>query len=309
MLSIEVERLTKSFSQFTVVDHLDFSIKRGEVFAFLGPNGAGKTTTIRMLSCLIAPTSGSAFVEGLDIAKEPLKVRAITGLLTENPSLYERLTALENMQFFAEAYGLADKADRDDKIREQLEFFGLWDRRNSRTASFSKGMKQKLAMARALVHNPPVLYLDEPTSALDPEASKEIRDLIERLSRREKHTVILCTHRLEEAERLADNVMIINKGKLVASGSPGKIRNSASGSPVVEITLAKESKRVESALKNSEGVKSLKVVGNVLRVELEERAKVQEIVRKAVLTGGAVLSVSSPKVSLEDAYLRIIKGD
>ena len=304
MNAIETKGLTKKFGQLTAVDSMDLTIKRGEIFALLGPNGAGKTTTIRMLSCLISPTQGTAAVEGLDIKEHPLEVRAVTGLLTENPSLYERLTAVENMEFFAEAYGLTDKTKRDKRIKELLEFFDLWERRNNRTATFSKGMKQKLAIARALIHNPPVLYLDEPTAALDPEASKEIRELIEKLSR-QKRTILLSTHRLEEAEKLADRVMIINKGKLVVAGTPNELRAAASGAPYVEIVLKRIDKKVIAAVKKPG--KSVEVSDDILRMKLAKGETIPAIVRKIVLAGGEIESVSSPKASLEDAYLKIMK--
>ncbi|OYT64666.1 multidrug ABC transporter ATP-binding protein, partial [Candidatus Bathyarchaeota archaeon ex4484_205] len=188
MFSVEAKNLTKRFGSLTAVDHLNFRVRRGEIFGILGPNGAGKTTTIRMLACLISPSEGSARVGEYDISKEPLKVRKIVGILTENPCLYERLTAYENMDFFGEAYGISDRRERKMRIRELLEFFGLWERRNDKVATFSRGMKQKLAIARALIHHPPILFLDEPTSNLDPESSKEVRELIERLSRSENST-------------------------------------------------------------------------------------------------------------------------
>ena len=201
MSSIEIEGLTKSFNSLVAVDHLTFKVEGGQVFGLLGPNGAGKTTTIRMLACLISPSEGSATVSGYKIDENPLAVRQTVGILTENPSLYEKLTALENMDFFAEAYNVSEPQEKAKRIRELLDFFDLWERRNDIVATFSKGMKQKLAIARALVHKPPILFLDEPTAGLDPESAKEVRDLIKMLSRREKHTILLYTHRLEDAER------------------------------------------------------------------------------------------------------------
>ncbi|MCJ7573154.1 ABC transporter ATP-binding protein, partial [Candidatus Bathyarchaeota archaeon] len=168
MPAIETVGLVKRFGSLAAVDGLSFEVEAGEIFGLLGPNGSGKTTTIRMLSCLIAPTEGQASVGGHDIRRDPLMVREIVGVLTENPSLYERLTAYENMEFFARAYGVADEAARAARIREVLEFFELWERRSDRVGTYSKGMKQKLAIARAIVHSPEVLFLDEPTAGLDP---------------------------------------------------------------------------------------------------------------------------------------------
>ena len=248
MSRIETEGLTKYYNSLVAVDHLTFKVKEGEVFGLLGPNGAGKTTTIRILACLISPSEGSAKVSGYKIDKNPLAVRQTVGILTENPSLYERLTAQENMDFFAEAYNLSEPQEKAKRIRELLEFFDLWERRNDKVATFSKGMKQKLAIARALVHNPPILFLDEPTAGLDPESAKEVRDLIKMLSRHEKHTILLCTHHLEDAERLCSRVMIINKGKSVVVGTPDELRNRIARKPSVQIDLKKvDPKIIEAA--------------------------------------------------------------
>ncbi|MCW4011850.1 MAG: ABC transporter ATP-binding protein, partial [Candidatus Bathyarchaeota archaeon] len=237
MKSIEANNLVKTFNEFTAVDDISFSVEEGEIFGLLGPNGAGKTTTIRMLSALIAPSSGSATIGGFDVQEEALKVREIIGVLTESPSLYGRLNALENMEFFAKAYGVNDQQARDDKIRELLDFFQLWDRRKDPVGQYSKGMKQKLAIARALIHSPEILYLDEPTSGLDPKSSKDIRDLMEELTQNEHQTILLCTHRLEDAEKLCDRVMIINKGRPISISSPRDLRKRFSSSQEVMVGL------------------------------------------------------------------------
>lgn len=309
---IEVNGLTKTFGSHTAVDHLDFRVEEGEVFGLLGPNGAGKTTTIRMLACLISPSGGSAKVSGYGIDEKPLAVRQTVGILTENPSLYERLTAQENMDFFAEAYNLTDPQKKSSRIRELLEFFDLWERRNNKVATFSKGMKQKLAIARALVHNPPILFLDEPTAGLDPESSKEVRDLMEMLSRREKHTILLCTHHLEDAERLCSRVMIINKGKSIVVGSPDELRESTAGKPTVQINLRKL---------NPEIIEATKSVSHVKRVDADESASsltitlddvnsgTPEVVKNIVNAGGLILGVHALRPSLEEAYLKLIKEE
>ena len=165
MSGIEAEGLSKRFGSLTAVDNLSFEVGTGEIFGLLGPNGSGKTTTVRLLSCLIAPSEGSARVAGFDIHKDPLKVREAVGVLTENPGIYDRLSALENMEFFAEAYGLIDKAERHSRIRELLEFFDLWERRDDKAGTFSKGMRQKLAIAKAVVHRPEVYSSTSPQLA------------------------------------------------------------------------------------------------------------------------------------------------
>jgi ABC-2 type transport system ATP-binding protein len=310
MSSVETNGLTRRFGSLMAVDHLSFEVKEGEVFGLLGPNGAGKTTTVRMLACLISPSEGSARVGGYDISRDSHKVRQIVGILTENPSLYERLTAYENMDFFAEAYGLSDAQGKRNRIREVLELFELWDRRNDRVATFSKGMKQKLAIARALVHQPPILFLDEPTAGLDPESSKGIRDLMERLSQREKHTILLCTHHLEDAEKLCSRVMIINKGKSVIVGSPDELRDSIAGQPVLQIALEKLNQKIIEAVKDLKQVKEVDVFDSAskLTITLDDiKSATPEVVRSIVHAGGMVLSVNALRPSLEEAYLKLVK--
>jgi len=312
MPSIETKGLTRRFDSLTAVDHLNFEVEEGEVFGLLGPNGAGKTTTVRMLACLILPSEGSAKVGGYDIAQDSLKVRQIVGILTENPSLYERLTAYENMDFFAEAYGLSDVQEKRNRIRELLEFFELWERRNDKVATFSRGMKQKLAIARALVHKPPILFLDEPTSGLDPESSKGIRDLMERLSQREKHTILLCTHRLEDAEKLCSRVMIINKGKSVIVGTPDELRDRIADQPALQVTLKKLNQKIIEAVKELKQVREVDVDNSAsqLVITLDDvKSAAPEVVRSIVYAGGMVLSVNVLRPSLEEAYLKLVKEE
>jgi len=309
MFSIEAKNLTKRFGSLTAVDHLNFRVRRGEIFGILGPNGAGKTTTIRMLACLISPSEGSARVGEYDISKEPLKVRKIVGILTENPCLYERLTAYENMDFFGEAYGISDRRERKMRIRELLEFFGLWERRNDKVATFSRGMKQKLAIARALIHHPPILFLDEPTSNLDPESSKEVRELIERLSRSENSTILLCTHRLEDAEKLCSRVMIINKGKRIAAGTPDELRSKIVSSPVLQIKLRRMDNKVVEAIKELPQVKKVEVDNTTsqLFITLDDESTVPQVVKSAVYAGGLIMVVNLLFPSLEEVYLKLVK--
>jgi ABC-2 type transport system ATP-binding protein len=311
-LIIEAEGLTKMFGSLIAVDHLSFKVEEGEVFGLLGPNGAGKTTTVRMLACLISPSEGSAKVGGYDIVRNPLEVRQIVGILTENPSLYERLTAYENMDFFAEAYGLSNAQEKRNRIRELLEFFELWDRRNDKVATFSKGMKQKLAIARALVHKPLILFLDEPTTGLDPESSKEVRDLIERLSRHEKRTILLCTHRLEDAEKLCSRVMIINRGKSVIVGTPDELRDRIAGQPTLQVTLAKLDQKVIEVVKELDFVRVVNVDESTSRLIItldDVQSTTPDVVRSIVYAGGMILSVNVLRPSLEEAYLRLVRGE
>jgi ABC-2 type transport system ATP-binding protein len=309
---VQIEGLTKIFGSHTAVDCINFEVNEGEVFGLLGPNGAGKTTTVRMLACLISPSEGVANVGGYEIGEQPLKVRQTVGILTENPSLYERLTAYENMDFFAEAYNLSDPQEKSNRIRELLNFFNLWERRNDKVATFSKGMKQKLAIARALVHNPPILFLDEPTAGLDPESSKEVRDLIEMLSRREKHTILLCTHHLEDAEKLCSRVMIINKGKSVIVGTPDELRERITSKPTVQITLKKLNSEVIEAVKKVNHVRQVNAdkTSSSLIITLDDtQSGTPEVVKKIVEANGSILGVNILRPSLEEAYLKLIKEE
>jgi ABC-2 type transport system ATP-binding protein len=309
---IEVEGLTKRFGSHVAVDQLSFEVGEGEVFGLLGPNGAGKTTTIRMLAGLFSASEGWAKVGGYRIGKESLQVRQTVGILTENPSLYERLTAYENMDFFAQAYGLSDAKEKQNRIKQLLDFFGLWERRNEKAATFSKGMKQKLAIARALVHKPPILFLDEPTSSLDPESSKEVRDLIAKLSQHEKSTILLCTHHLEDAERLCSRVMIINKGKSIIVGTPDELRDRIAGNPKIEIRLKKLSSAIVEAAKSVTQVKQVDAdtSTSTITVTLDDvQSGTPQVVKNVVDADGLILSVNVVRPSLEEAYLKLIKEE
>jgi ABC-2 type transport system ATP-binding protein len=309
MFSIETEGLTKRFGSLTAVDHLSFKVGEGEILGLLGPNGAGKTTTVRMLACIISPSEGSARVAGYEVSRDSLKIRQMVGILTENPSVYDRLTAYENMDFFAEAYGVSDTQERQNRIRKLLEFFELWERRNGKVATLSKGMKQKLAIARALVHEPPILFLDEPTSGLDPESAKGIRDLTKRLSHDEKRTILLCTHRLEDAEKLCNRVMIIRNGRSVIVGTPEELRNKIAGQPVLQITLRSLNRKIIEAVKELKHVREVNADDSVARLMVavdDIEAATPEVIRSIIYADGMVLSANVVRPSLEEAYLKLV---
>lgn len=305
-MTIQAEVLKKNFGSFTAVDGLSFEVREGEVFGLLGPNGAGKTTTIRMIACLISPTGGSAKVSGFSVTKEPTKVRERVGILTENPCLYERLTADENMQFFAEAYGVPTNRSKP-RIAELLDQFHLRERQSDLVAHFSKGMKQKLAIARALVHSPPVLLLDEPTASLDPESAKEVRDMITQLSNRERCSILLSTHRLEDAEKICNRVTIIHNGRSIASGSPEQLRKQMGGPPLLEIALKNSIGAAAESIRQLSTLKSLTQNGARLLITIDDPdVATPEIVAAIVRAGGQVLSVNVFTESLEAAYLKLI---
>lgn len=233
---IRTEDLSKKFDDFLAVDKVSIEVKAGEVMALLGPNGAGKTTTVRMLTSVLIPTQGDAWVAGFNVRTEAVKVRGSVGVLTENHGLYNRMPALEYLDFFGQIYDI-DKPARTARGEELLQGFGLWGDRDRRIGEFSKGMRQKLALARSMLHKPPVLLLDEPTSAMDPESARLVRQSIIDM-RSDDRAVIICTHNLVEAEQLADHIGIIRAGKIVAYGSPQALKQEYLGLTEYQVRLA-----------------------------------------------------------------------
>jgi len=233
---IETQDLCKSFNDFLAVDRVNLGVPAGRVMALLGPNGAGKTTTVRMLTSVLLPSRGWARVAGYDVVRQANQVRAAVGVLTEQHGLYGRMPADEYLEFFGRVYGMQTRA-RHLRANELLEQFGLTDDRKRRIGEYSKGMRQKLALARALFHNPPVLLLDEPTSAMDPQSARLVRDSIHTL-RSANRTVVICTHNLAEAEELADQIAIIRRGRIIASGTVEELKQRLLGDPEFEVRLA-----------------------------------------------------------------------
>jgi ABC-2 type transport system ATP-binding protein len=243
---IEVKNLVKKFKDFVAVDNISFDVKEGEIFAFLGPNGAGKTTTIKMLTTLLHPTSGEMYVNGFSPMREKDKTRHSFGIVFQDPSLDDELTAYENMDFHGVFYDI-DKKTRKRRIQELLKFVELWDRRNDQVKTFSGGMKRRLEIARGLLHHPKILFLDEPTLGLDPQTRNHMWQYVLKLSKEEKMTVFLTTHYMEEAEKMADRIAIIDHGKIVKIGTLKELKKST------------KSKTLEEAF--------LKVTGKVIREE------------------------------------------
>jgi ABC-2 type transport system ATP-binding protein len=303
---IDTENLTKKFGNLTAVENLTLHVEEGEVFGFLGPNGAGKTTTVRMLSCLISKTSGEAKIGDYEIGNsaDQQKIRRIIGLLPENVGLYDELSAYKNLDFYGRLYKCTEE-QRRERIEYFLKMLGLWDKRNLAAGTFSKGMKQKLAIARALVHDPQVLFLDEPTASLDPEASKMVRDFILEL-KKEKRTIFLNTHLLDEAEKICDRVGIL-KTKLVAVGTPEKLRESLWGRKTV-IQLDQVNDAIVAAVKRV-GPKNIEVVNNKLVIGVSSPEKENpDIVDAIGAAGGRVQFVTEVSPTLEDVYLKLVRS-
>ena len=303
---IDTDNLTKKFGDLTAVDNLTLHVNEGEVFGFLGPNGAGKTTTIRMLCCLISKTSGNANIGGYDIGKkeDSIKIRKIIGLVPDNVGLSEHLTAHDNLDFYGKIYDCSD-AQRKENNKRFLEMLGLWDKRNVLAATFSKGMKQKLAIARALIHDPQVLFMDEPTANLDPEASKTVRDFILQL-KKEKKTIFLNTHNLDEAQRICDRVAIMNTS-LRAIGTPQELERSTSGKKTVIGLEQQANDAVLGALKKLP-LKNLSSDGDTITFNVEDPDKKNSpAVEAIVLAGGHVKSINVVGSTLEDTYLKLVR--
>ncbi|MDA4115135.1 MAG: ABC transporter ATP-binding protein [Thaumarchaeota archaeon] len=302
---IETENLTRKFGDLTAVDNLTLRVDEGEVFGFLGPNGAGKTTTVRMLCCLISKTSGSARVGEFDVGKEEdaLKIRRIVGFVPDNVGLYDSLTAYENLDYYGTLYRRTD-SQRKESNEYFLKMLGLWEKRDTMAGTFSKGMKQKLAIARALVHDPEVIFMDEPTANLDPEASKGVREFILEL-KREKKTIFLNTHNLDEAERVCDRIGIMNT-KLMAVGTPEELERSVRGRRT-EIQLRQVTDAILDSLKKLK-LRNLVREGNKLTVDVvNPEEENPDMVSAIVGAGGRVESVTVAGSTLEDAYLKLVR--
>jgi len=303
---IDTENLTRKFGNLTAVDNVNLHVKEGEVFGFLGPNGAGKTTTIRMLCCLIGKTSGQARISDFSIDNEEdcLKIRKIVGLLPENVGLYDTLSAYRNLDFYGKLYEVSLQK-RQQNIERLLRLLGIWERREDPVGTFSKGTKQKIAIARALIHDPQVLFLDEPTANLDPEAAKTVRDFILEL-KKERRTIFLNTHNLDEAERLCDRIAIL-KTKLITVDSPKNLERSLYSRKTI-VHLENVTDAVLEAVKKLDAVKNVRSGDNKLILEIADPERQNpEVVRAIVAAGGNIQYVTELRTTLEDVYLKLIR--
>lgn len=304
---IETVGLGRTFDGKVAVEDLNLKVEQGEVFGLLGPNGAGKTTTIRMLACLIKQTSGTAFVNGFEINKEveSQKIRGIVGVLPESPGLYESLSANKNLDFFAQLYGVP-KDRREKRIEELLKMLDLWDRREEPIATYSKGMKQKIAIARAFVHDPQVVFLDEPTAGLDPQASLTVREFLVAL-KKEGRTVFINSHHLDEVERLCDRIAVMNRTAL-AIGSPKELARRYWGRTTV-IELASPDASYVDIVRGLEFASNVRVDDGRILVDLDDpETRNPVIVERLARAGAKIEYVTELKRSLEDVYMKLIGG-
>jgi ABC-2 type transport system ATP-binding protein len=299
---IQTENLTRKFGKTIAVENLTLQVSEGEVFGFLGPNGAGKTTTVRMLTSLIAPSSGTAIVNGFRVGQDDTNIRRSVGILTETPGMYDGLSAERNLRIYASLYEVKAPAKQ---IEKYLRLLGLWERRQDPAGTFSKGMKQKLAIARSLLHEPRVVFLDEPTAALDPEAAHLVRESIAELSKQGR-TIFLCTHNLDEADRLCDRIGVF-KQRLLVVDTPARLRSDLFGhKSVFHVRQADE--HMAQAIASLPAVKNIKLVDNKLIVSLDNpEAQNPDIVRALVGLGADVQFVGELRRSLEEVYLELIR--
>jgi ABC-2 type transport system ATP-binding protein len=303
---IQTQGLTRRFDGRPAVEDLSLEVHEGEVFGLLGPNGAGKTTTVRMLTALLAPTSGSAVVAGFRLGKEDMEIRRRVGLLTEAPGLYERLPVQYNLEVFARLYEVPER-EIPGRVEHYLRMLDLWERRRDPAGTLSKGMKQKLAIARALLHEPRVLFLDEPTASLDPEASRMVRDFIADL-KKEGRTIVLCTHNLDEADRLCDRIAVL-KQRLIRVDTPENLRRALYGR-AVWVQLREVRPEHLQAVRALPFVQEVAEQGRELRVHLDDPEGMNPLLVRALVEAGAeVQFVREEEHTLEQVYLDLVREE
>jgi ABC-2 type transport system ATP-binding protein len=302
--AIRTQYLTRDFGTVRAVSHLDLEVPAGTVFGFLGPNGSGKTTTIRLLLGLLEPSDGRAEVLGFDTRTDAVKIRERCGALLEYSGLYERLSAEDNLEFYARVWRMPGK-ERTARIKELLTEMGLYERRKEIVLAWSRGMKQKLAIARAMLHRPALIFLDEPTASLDPVAAVALREDLAALAQREGVTIFLTTHNLAEAEKLCQQVGVIRQGKLLAVGPLDKLRERAGGSRV-EILGRGFTPELLEQVKDRPEVRGLRAQNGSLSIELSGPVEVAPLVRLLVTAGADVEEVRKEKANLEEMFLALV---
>jgi ABC-2 type transport system ATP-binding protein len=309
--SIEISELTKQFEKITAVSDVSLDVQRGEVFGFLGPNAAGKSTTVKIAATLLEPTKGTISVEGHDVLDAPIDVRAVTGLLPEDGANthYDRLSAYKNLEYFGRLYDVPEEK-LQDQIERLLEFLELLDRKDDSPATFSTGLKQKLSLARSMIHNPRVVFLDEPTSSLDPIMSKKVRDFIDEQAEIGKQTFFLCTHLLSEVEELCDRVGFISRGVLVEVGRPMDLRRKFWTVRTYEVQLADtDLSRGREIISSTGLVESVRVEGDRVVFEVEKaEAKNPQIIRALIESNQLIVELRERVPDLEDVYHKVIGG-
>lgn len=299
---IEVDSVSKSFGRIRALDNLSFSVREGELMGIIGHNGAGKTTAIRIIAGILHPDSGTVHVGGYDVTRDPLRVKAMIGYLPEEPNLYERFRAADLLRYFGELYGVPGDV-LDDRIYELLELVGMSERAEDPINTFSKGMRQRIGIARALIHDPPIIIFDEPTMGLDPATAFSIREFIREL--KGSRTMILCTHYMEEADYLCDRVAIINRGRILDIGTPDELKSRVQGDLILEVKVSEPSLVSRESLMEISGVKSVVIDGKIIRFSLGSRESITEVMENIP---GTVFSVNTREATLNDVFIQSLKG-
>ena len=300
--AIKVRDLTKRYHNIVAVDHIDFEVYGGECFGFLGPNGAGKTTTINMLTGVSKPTSGSAFILSCDVTKEPIKAKTHIGVVPDAPSVYDEMTAWDNIIFSAKLHGVP-REKRTQKTRELLDLFGLSTRRNDRVGAFSRGLKRRLMIAAALVHEPEILFLDEPTTGLDCQSARQLRDIVRELNRKGT-TFFLTTHYIKEADQLCQRIGIIDRGKMIVIDTPERLKTMVQAEQIIEVTFD-SAKDVADGLGRLRPVRNVVTAGNKFRLYVDEPSETLPLLFHFAKNNRLkIMSVNTLKPTLEDAFVK-----
>lgn len=300
---IKIESLTKSFGRIKALDDLNIEIKRGELLGIIGPNGAGKTTAIRMACCILKPDFGDIKIDGISIHEDPIRIKSMIGYLPEEPNLYERFKAKDLLKYFAELYGVP-KNDINRRIDDLLELVGMTERKDDRINTFSKGLRQRISVARALVHDPEIIILDEPTMGLDPATANSIRDFVRNL--KGNKTMILCTHYMAEADSLCDRVAILNKGKIIDVGTPDYLKSKIHGDVILKVRIQNLDviNIYKEQIMKFASVAAVDFVDGEYLISLKYRNEMSEIVE---LFGNNVNSINTKEPTLEDVFINTVK--
>jgi ABC-2 type transport system ATP-binding protein len=308
---IETVDLVKIFKRIIALNKVNFKIKQGTIFSFLGPNGAGKTTTVRILSCLLKPTEGEAFVFGKNVLDDPVNIRSRIGMLGENPGMYERMTIVENIRFFGSFYSLTAE-QVESRMKELLESFNLTDRKDDKFGTLSKGLKQRAALIKTLIHDPELIFLDEPTAGLDPKASVEFRGYISMLGKELHKTIFMCTHNLVEAQEMSDQVAIIDKGVIKKIGPPSELARQLFEATVFKVSSTKPiPANIQENLGFDDAISIIPVSENEMNVVLAkpEEDIVPDLVKRLVELDIPIMQVAKMQHTLEDVYLKLMGGE
>ena len=299
---ISIDGLSKSFGSIKALDNLNLDVKKGELLGIIGPNGAGKTTAIRITCCILKPDHGDVLVDGYSIHKDPLKIKSIIGYLPEEPNLYERFKARDLLRYFSELYGVP-RTDIDPRIDELLELVGMTHRAEDRINTFSKGLRQRIGIARALVHDPQVIIFDEPTMGLDPATSQNIRHFINQL--KGDKTIILCTHYMDEADQLCDRVAILDQGCIRDMGTPQDLKSKVHGDLLLTVQVRNPPKSDHGAICEFKSVENLELVKNQYIISLNSREEISKIID---VLGSRALAVNTKEPTLEDVFIGTLEN-